>query len=108
MALLDTRSKPDDVTGTLIADLVLQILAYVAQKERDFIHHRQAEGTAVAKAKGIGFGRREKNMPEGFDEVCRAYMQGGMTIRKSADSIGINHSTFYRHCLKKYGNSSIL
>ena len=102
MSLLDTRSKPEDITGTLIADLVLQILAYVAQKERDFIHQRQAEGIAAAKAKGVKFGRREKSMPDGFDEACRAYMQGSMTIRKAADSIGINQSTFYRHYLKEY------
>ena len=57
MPLLDTR-RNRDLTGTLIADIVLQLLSYVAQTEREFIHQRQAEGIAAAKARGVKFGRR--------------------------------------------------
>ena len=62
MPLLDTR-KSRDLTGTLIADVVLQLLSYVAQTEREFIHQRQAEGIAAAKARGVQFGRRPKEKP---------------------------------------------
>ncbi len=65
MPLLDTR-RNRDLTGTLIADIVLQLLSYVAQTEREFIHQRQAEGIAAAKARGVKFGRPRKALPEGF------------------------------------------
>ena len=64
MDLLDTRKSPDNLTGMLIADLVLQIFAYVAQTEREFIHQRQAEGIVAAKEKGIIFGRPRTMMQE--------------------------------------------
>ena len=64
MPLLDTR-RNRDLTGTLIADIVLQLLSYVAQTEREFIHQRQAEGIAAAKARGVKFGRPRKALPEG-------------------------------------------
>ena len=69
MDLLDTRQKSGNLTGTLIADLVLQIFAYVAQTEREFICQRQAEGIEAAKRKGKKFGRPEKEMPKQFKEV---------------------------------------
>ena len=65
MPLLDTR-KGKDLMGTFIADLVLQILSFVAQSERENIKKRQAEGIAAAKAKGVRFGRPEKNVPDNF------------------------------------------
>lgn len=68
MPLLDPRKKRD-LTGTLIADIVLQLLSYVAQTEREFIHQRQAEGIAVAKAQGVRFGRPPLERPESFPEV---------------------------------------
>ena len=68
MPLLDTR-KSRDLTGTLIADIVLQLLSYVAQTEREFIHQRQAEGIAVAKARGVQFGRRPKEKPPEYPTV---------------------------------------
>ena len=71
MPLLDTR-RNRDLTGTLIADIVLQLLSYVAQTEREFIHQRQAEGIAAAKARGVKFGRPRKVLPEGFGEVKAA------------------------------------
>ena len=68
MPLLDTRQSCD-LTGTLIADIVLQLLSYVAQTEREFIRQRQAEGIAAAKARGVYFGRQAMPVPENFPEV---------------------------------------
>lgn len=69
MPLLDTRRQERDLTGVFIADLVLQILSYVAQIEREFNHQRQAEGIAAAQAKGVRFGRPRKEKPDGFQNV---------------------------------------
>jgi DNA invertase Pin-like site-specific DNA recombinase len=98
MPLLDTRSKEGDLTGVFVADLVLQILAYVAQTERDFIHQRQAEGIAAAKAKGVKFGRKPVELPEEFEEVCQQWREGKISSRQAATTLGISHSTFYRKC----------
>ena len=69
MPLLDTRARGQDLTGTFIADLVLQILSYVAQTEREMIRKRQAEGIAAAKARGVKFGRRPLPLPESYEDV---------------------------------------
>lgn len=74
MPLLDTR-KNRDLTGTLIADIVLQLLSYVAQTEREFIHQRQAEGIAVAKAQGVRFGRPPLAQPKEFPAVHQAWLK---------------------------------
>lgn len=100
MELLDTRKKTGNLTGTLIADLVLQIFAYVAQTEREFICQRQAEGIAAAKRNGKKFGRPEKEMPEQFKEVCVRCKQGEISTRQAADLLGISHTTFYRRYRK--------
>ena len=100
MELLDTRAKSGNLTGTLIADLVLQILAYVAQTEREFIHQRQAEGIAAAKAKGTRLGRKPIELPEGYEEVFLEYLHGNISSQKAAESLGLSHSTFYRKCRK--------
>lgn len=96
MSLLDTRESDGNLTGTLIADLVLQILAYVAQTEREFIHQRQKEGIAAAKDKGKRLGRKPIEMPENFECVCEMYADGKLTTRNAAAILGISHSTFYR------------
>ncbi len=93
--LLDTRKKDDDLTGTFIADLVLQILSYVAQTEREFIHQRQAEGIAAAKLRGVRFGRDKIELPDEFEEAYSKYISGEMSIRKAADFCGMNYGTFY-------------
>ena len=98
MELLDTRAKDGDLTGTLIADLVLQVLAYVAQTEREFIHQWHAEGIAAAKQKGVKFGRKEKPVPEGFEEICDKYRRKEMTMREAAEALGMSQTTFYRRC----------
>ena len=100
MELLDNRQKAGNLTGTLIADLVLQIFAYVAQTEREFICQRQAEGIAAAKRNGKKFGRPEKEMPEQFKEVCMKCEQGELSTRQAANLLGISHTTFYRRYRK--------
>lgn len=100
MELLDTRQKAGSLTGTLIADLVLQVLAYVAQTEREFICQRQAEGIAAAKLRRKKFGRPAIKMPEKFEEVCRRCERGELSTRRAADLLGISHTTFYRRYKK--------
>lgn len=98
MPLLNTRSREDDLTGIFIADLVLQILAYVAETERNYIKTRQAEGIAVAKAKGVKFGCRKKEMPEEFEQHYLLWKEGKISIRQAAEELHVSHSTFYRRC----------
>lgn len=95
MPLLDTR-KGRDLTGTLIADIVLQLLSYVAQTEREFIHQRQAEGIAAAKEKGVQFGRSPKPKPENFPEVLSAWREGRLSARKAAGQLQVAPKTFLK------------
>ena len=93
MPLLDTR-QGRDLTGTLIADIVLQLLSYVAQTERENIRQRQAEGIAAAKAKGVRFGAPQRPLPDGFEELRQAWRNRNMTLRAAAEACGIPKSTF--------------
>lgn len=93
MPLLDTR-RNRDLTGTLIADIVLQLLSYVAQTEREFIRQRQAEGIAAAKAQGVKFGRPRKALPEGFSEVKARWERGELSARAAGRLLGISHRSF--------------
>ena len=95
MPLLDTR-RGKDLTGTLIADIVLQLLSYVAQTEREFIRQRQAEGIAAARARGVHFGRTAVPPPEGFTEICERWKDGGLSARKAGQLLGVSHSTFLK------------
>ncbi len=106
MELLDTRKKDDNLTGTLIADLVLQIFAYVAQTEREFIHQRQAEGIAAAKAKGQQFGRKPLDIPEAFESICFECRSGAISTREAAERLNMRHSTFYRK-YRIYGQNTV-
>lgn len=94
MPLLDTRQKERDLTGIFIADLVLQILSYVAQTEREFNHQRQAEGIAVARAKGTRFGRPPQPRPEAFTGLREAWNKQEISARFAAKQLGISHRTF--------------
>lgn len=96
MELLDTRQKSGNLTGTLIADLVLQIFAYVAQTEREFIRQRQAEGIYAAKQNGKKLGRPQMKMPDEFDSICEKCKSGKLSTRKAAKLLGVSHTTFYR------------
>lgn len=95
MPLLDTR-QGRDLTGTLIADIVLQLLSYVAQTEREFIRQRQAEGIAAAKANGVHFGRRPMERPVDFEEICAEWLKGNLSARAAAIQLGVAHKTFLR------------
>lgn len=105
MELLDTRKKTGNLTGTLIADLVLQIFAYIAQTEREFICQRQAEGIAAAKQNGKKFGRPEKEMPDQFKEVCQRCELGELSTRQAAELLGVSHTTFYRRYRRIIGET---
>ena len=100
MPLLDTRNGKD-LMGTFIADLVLQILSFVAQNERDNIRKRQAQGIAVAKAKGIKFGRPEIALPDNFEKLVSEWEKKKISIEEVLKMCGISKSTFYRR-LKEY------
>ena len=100
MDLLDTRQKSGNLTGTLIADLVLQIFAYVAQTEREFIRQRQAEGIAAAKLNGKKLGRPEMKIPERFEEICQQCCEGRLSLRKGAELLGMSNTTFHRKYYK--------
>jgi len=100
MPLLDTR-QGRDLTGTLIADIVLQILSYVAQTERENIRQRQAEGIAAAKARGVQFGRREMEMPENFDDTAQLWLDGFISGREGARRVGMNHCSFIKYAKRK-------
>ena len=95
MPLLDTRSGKD-LMGTFIADLVLQILSFVAQSERENIRKRQAEGIAAAKAKGVRLGRPEKEAPDDFGEVVKAWEQKRLAFSEALEKCGMSEATFYR------------
>lgn len=95
MPLLDTRSGKD-LMGTFIADLVLQILSFVAQTERENIRRRQAQGIAAARARGTRFGRPTKPLPDNFDNIVAEYNAGNISLADAAALAGISESTFYR------------
>ena len=97
MPLLDTR-QGRDLTGVLIADIVLQLLSYVAQTEREFNRQRQAEGIAAAKAKGVHFGRKFKERGEDYEGVMAAWRRGEISGRVAARKLGVAHGTFQRWC----------
>lgn len=95
MPLLDTRGGREDLTGAFIADLVLQILSYVAQAERENIRHRQAEGILAAHSRGVKFGRPATPLPDNFPEIYTAWRDKKMTLREAADACGMPKGTFY-------------
>lgn len=97
MPVLDTREERDGITGVLIADIMLQLLSYVAQIERENIRQRQAEGIAAAKARGVSFGRPRKKRPANYQETREAFWGGRITRKEAAARCNIRTS------LKKLG-----
>ena len=95
MPLLDTR-RGRDLTGTLIADIVLQLLSYVAETEREFIRQRQAEGIAAAKKRGVRFGRKKAWKPQNWPEIWDGYKAGKLRAAEIADALDVSRSTVYR------------
>jgi DNA invertase Pin-like site-specific DNA recombinase len=95
MPLLDTR-REKNLMGTFIADLVLQILSFVAQSERENIKKRQAQGIAAAKAKGVHFGREAISVPDNFQQLVRAWEKNKLPFIDLLEQLGMSESTFYR------------
>ena len=95
MPLLDTRNGKD-LMGTFIADLVLQILSFVAQNERENIRKRQAQGIAEAKAQGVKFGRPEIMLPENFGELVREWEKKRLPLSEVLNVCKMSEATFYR------------
>ena len=110
MPLLNTDYERDGLTGVFVTDLVLQILAYVAETERRFIRQRQAEGIASAKRRGVKFGAVKTPDPQNLKEYYEKWKRGEISIRKAASELGIHYSLFYRRCieLKKEENERFL
>ena len=96
MPLLDTRQTGRDLTGTFVADLVLQILSYVAQTERENIRQRQMEGIAAARLRGVQFGRPRKPVPENFYYLKKRWEKREITSRQAAQELSIAQDTFLR------------
>lgn len=102
MPLLDTR-RDKDLTGALISDIVLQLLSYVAQTEREFIRQRQAEGIAAAKARGVQFGRKAMQKPSGYDQIYLQWKNEGLSARQAALQLGVTHQTFLKWTKEENG-----
>jgi len=100
MPLLDTR-QGKDLMGTFIADLVLQILSFVAQSEREHIKERQAQGIAAARRRGVRFGRPERPIPKNFADIVRRWETGVLTSNEAIDRCSVSEATFYRR-LREY------
>ena len=94
MPLLDTR-RGKDLLGTFLSDIVLQVLSFVAENERDNIRQRQAEGIAAAKARGVRFGRPKRELPDNFAAVCVRWQQKEITLQQAAKACQLPISTFY-------------
>ena len=95
MPILDTR-REKNLLGTLISDLVLALLSYVAESEYQSIHQRQAEGIAAAKARGVHFGRMPKPLPDNFQEVYQKWKHKKISVAKAAEECGMPQTTFYQ------------
>ena len=99
MPLLDTRIKYD-LTGTFIADIVLQVLSYVAESERLSIQQRREEGMALAKMRGVKFGRPKKSV-DGFSEIFQKTKKGLVTVNEACKELGISRTQWYRMVKKE-------
>lgn len=91
------KKKDNDLTGTFIAGLVLQILSYVSQTEREFIHQRQAEGIAIAQQMGVKFGWKPLDLPQNFYDAKDKYENGQISYRQAAELCGMTPSLLYRY-----------
>ena len=98
--LLNTKNTSDTITGKLISDLVLQVLSYVSQMEREQIKQRQLEGIREAQKRGKQFGRPKLNVPPNFYDLAKKHRQKEITVREGAEILGVSKSTFH-NWLKK-------
>jgi len=106
MPLLDTR-RGKDLMGTFLSDIVLQVLSFVAENERDNIKKRQEEGIAAAKARGVRFGRPPIPLPENFHDVHKAWRSKEITLCQAAALCGMPKGTFYAKAVKIEKQASI-
>ena len=103
MPLLDTRTEGKNLVGKFISDIVLQILSFVAENERENIKKRQAEGIRIAKEKGKHLGRPKLKLPKNFTIIANQYKKKEITLAEALSSLKMNKSTFYKY-LKTYKN----
>ena len=96
MPLLDTRIEGKNLVGKFIADVVLQVLSFVAENERETMRQRQAEGIKMAKLRGVKFGRPPLDIPEGFLDIAKSYKRGEITSSQAVTMSGLTRGTFYR------------
>lgn len=99
MPLLDTR-RGKDLMGTFLADIVLQVLSFVAENERTNIKQRQAEGIAAAKARGVKFGRPTLPVPDNFSTLCSDWRSGKISMKQAAQACHLLPKTFYSKAVK--------
>lgn len=97
MPLLDTRTRINGLLGVFVSDLVLQILSFVAENERTMIKKRQAEGIAIAKAKGVKFGRDSAILPDNFKEICNAFNNKEISLSDACRQVNLSKSCFYKY-----------
>ena len=108
MPLLDTRTKADTLVGKFISDIVLQVLSFVAENERESIKARQAEGIKIAREKGVRFGRPSFVYSEEFLSVADDYLCKRIKLKTALQLLKINQSNFFYHIYKIKKNKSIL
>ena len=97
MPLLDTRIEGKNLVGKFISDIVLQVLSFVAQNERETMRVRQAEGIKTAKARGVKFGRPRISLPNNFEIVARQYLNKEITNKKACEILGMTRGSFFRY-----------
>lgn len=97
MPLLDTRSQPENLVGRFISDIVLQVLSFVAENERNNIRQRQAEGIRLAKEKGKHLGRPKYCLPDNFYLICHQYKCNNISIHDALKQLNMKKSTFYKY-----------
>lgn len=97
MPLLDTRTEGRNLVGKFISDIVLQILSFVAENERENIKKRQAEGIRIAKEKGKHLGRPKLKLPKNFTIITNQYKKKEITLAQALSSLKMNRSSFYKY-----------
>ena len=105
LPILDTR-QGRDLTGTLIADMVLQLMSYVAQTEREYIRQRQAEGIAAARVRGVHLGRKPKHKPDNFAVVFSEWESGMISARTASKRLDVDRKTFSKWISQSFAEKS--
>ena len=108
MPLLDTRIEGKNLVGKFISDIVLQVLSFVAQNERETMRIRQAEGIKTAKARGVKFGRPRITLPSNYETVARQYLNKEITNKKACEILGMTRGSFFRYLKELNINQSFL